>query len=98
MERLGRRRDDGAHVVGDDRVAAARRGSDGGGARAVRARGGSDGGDEPGAPHRSPPDVLTRVPPRFRSGGSTPSRWWTKKSNRFRSPYAPPEPCFAPGM
>jgi hypothetical protein len=27
----------------------------------------------------------------FLSGGSTPCRWCTKKSQRFRSPYSPPD-------
>src|SRR6185503_10145359 len=29
----------------------------------------------------------------FRSGGSWPSRWRTKKSSRRRAAYAPPAPC-----
>src|SRR5262249_60634944 len=34
----------------------------------------------------------------FHRGGVTPSRCWTKKSQRLWSPYGPPDVWFAPGI
>src|SRR5204863_2199049 len=68
----------------------------------VRVAGGGQQRDERRKPHGTrcgylgAPAITTPIA--FRSGGSTPSRWCTKKSQRFRSPYSPPDVWSAPGM